>query len=92
MMPSVVEIAINGAVHRVSLPPEWSGGLAFVVNVHRGQASKKLLVGRLAAILLEHGSDDHPRLEPDSRAAVGGARQEAAHGGQEEAPDEGAQG
>ena len=88
MTPSVVEIAVNGAIHRVSVPREWSGGLAFVVNVHRGQASKKLLVGRLAAILLEHGAHDGPRLESGHGSAVGGAGQEEAYGGQEETPDE----
>ena len=89
MTPSIVEIAVNGAVHRVTVPSEWSGGLAFVVNVHRGQASRKILVGRLAAIILERDGDhDNPRLEPGSRPAVGGAGQEEAYGGQEEAPDE----
>ena len=88
MTPSIVEIAVNGAVHRVTVPSEWSGGLAFVVNVHRGMASKKLLVGRLAAVIVEHGSERGPRLEPGSRPAVGGTGQEEAYGGQEETPDE----
>ena len=88
MTPSVVTVTVDGQAHRVVIPHEWSGGLAFVVNCHRGQASKKLLVGRLAAILLEHGSERGPRLEPGGRPAVGGAGQEAAYGGQEETPDE----
>ena len=65
MTPSVIEIAVNGAVHRVAVPAEWSGGLAFVVNVHRGQASKKILVGRLAAIILAPNaseSADGPKI------------------------------
>jgi hypothetical protein len=89
--PSIVEIAVNGVVHRVAVPVEWSGGLAFVVNVHHGQASKKLLIGRLAAILLEHGTERGPRLESGDSAAVGGPRSEEEDGRQEEAP-EGCQG
>ena len=66
MIPSIVEIAVNGAVHRVQVPAEWSGGLAFVVNVHRGQASKKLLVGRLAAIIIEPNHEsEQPRVQSD---------------------------
>ena len=63
MTPSVVTVTVDGQAHRVVIPHEWSGGLAFVVNCHRGQASKKLLVGRLAAVILEHGAGDAPRLE-----------------------------
>ena len=81
MTPSVVTVTVDGQAHRVVIPHEWSGGLTFVVNCHRGQASKKLLVGRLAAIILEHGDHRNPRLEPGGGAPVGGAGQEAAHGG-----------
>ena len=63
MTPSVVTVTVDGQAHRVVIPHEWSGGLAFVVHCHRGQASKKLLVGRLAAVLLGHGGGDAPRLE-----------------------------
>ena len=63
MTPSVVTVTVDGQAHRVVIPHEWSGGLAFVVNCHRGQASKKLLVGRLTAVFLEHGGGDAPRFE-----------------------------
>lgn len=74
---AVVEVRVDGASYRITVPAEWSGGLAFVVNVHRGRPSKKLLVGRLAAVIVEHGVDGGPRLEPDGSPAVGGAGQEA---------------
>lgn len=77
MTPSVVTVTVDGQTHRVIVPHEWSGGLTFVINCHRGQASKKLLVGRLAAIILERGDHGHPRLEPGDSAAVGGTGQEA---------------
>ena len=80
MTPSVVTVTVDGQAHRVVIPHEWSGGLTFVVNCHRGQASKKLLVGRLAAIILEHGDHRNPRLEPGGGAPVGGAGQEADDG------------
>ena len=88
MTPSVVEIAVNGAVHRVSLPQEWSGGLTFVVNVHRGRVSKKLLVGRLAAIILEHGDDCGSRFESGHRPPLGGPGSEEEDGRQEDPPEE----
>ncbi len=92
MTPSVVTVTVDGQAHRVVIPPEWSGGLAFVVNCHRGFPSKKILVGRLASIILVPDGDDRgPRLEPRRNPAVGGTGQDATLGGQEETP-EGAQG
>lgn len=82
MSPSVVEILVDGQSHRIKIPAEWSGGLAIVVNCHRGMPSKKILVGRLASIILVPDGDHRgPHLEPGSGQAVGGAGQEAAHGG-----------
>ena len=53
MTPSVVEVRVDGQSHRISIPAEWSGGLAFVVNVHRGRVSRKILIGRLQPIYLD---------------------------------------
>lgn len=77
MTPSIVELLVDGQSHRIQIPPEWSGGLAVVVNVHRGRCSKKVLIGRLAAVILEHGGERGPRLEPGGGPAMGGAGREA---------------
>ena len=77
MTPSVVEIVVNGAAYRIQIPAEWSGGVAIVVNVHRGMPSRKILLGRLASIILvPDGDHSNPRLEPGSGAPVGGAGSE----------------
>ena len=93
MIPSVVTVTVDGQAHRVVIPHEWSGGVAIVVNCHRGFPSKKILVGRLASIILvPDGDHDNPRLESGGSPAVGGAGQEAVYGGEEETPPESAQG
>ena len=93
MIPQTVELRLPGKQpHRISIPVEWSGGLAIVVNVNRGNPSGKILIGRLASVILVPDGDERgPRLESGGSPAVGGAQQEATHGGQEEAP-EGVQG
>ena len=50
---SVVEVRVDGQAHTIRVPAEWSGGLTITVNVHRGMASKKIMVGRSQAVMLE---------------------------------------
>ena len=50
---SVVEVTVDGHAHRVAIPAEWSGSLNITVNVHRGAASKKIMIGRSQAVMVE---------------------------------------
>ena len=63
MTPSVVTVTVDGQAHRVVIPHEWSGGLAFVVHCHRGRPSRKILVGRLAAIIVESNKESPFKVE-----------------------------
>ena len=54
---SVVEVRVDGQAHTIRIPAEWSGGLTVTVNVHRGRASHRILIGRSVAIMLSAKED-----------------------------------
>ena len=83
MTQATVELRLPGkAPYRIGVPVEWSGALTFTVHVHRGHPSGKIFVGRLVNVIMKpDGDHGGARLEPGGSAALGGAGQEATHGG-----------